>query len=181
MKRYRITTVSDSDGDVSPFLEAWWAQGGALLWNQYGGLGSNSIDLDEDQWNGFLLKAQAIHGWRSQPEQVGQALDYGPMILADVSENDEIGGGDECHSNCAGDKGAAGAETRCCGDCGRFAFEGLIDLWNRDAIPVAKIPLNHLLNSLREAIDYAKGNGPNNHRTWQAALVEFVDSLDQIK
>jgi hypothetical protein len=175
--KYKVSAVSDSEGNLSPLLEEWWTAGGALLWNQYGGLAANSIILDEKEWNDFLSKAQAIHGWRLMPEKADGIDDYGPLTVANCSESEAPDEGVEfiCEPSTA--KPATEPRVRCCGDCGRHAFEGLAHLWNQDSIVVPKTALNHVLNSLLEAISYAEGQGPNNHRTWQGTLDDFVDSL----
>jgi hypothetical protein len=177
--KYRITAVADSEGDLSPLLEEWWTNGGALLWNQYGGLAANSIVLDEEDWNHFLLKAQAIHGWRSQPERIDGINDYGPLTVASCAEPEAMTEAAEFNSERSTVESDSECQIRCCGHCGRYVSDGLAHLWNEDSIAVPKIALNHMINSLLESISYAKGQGPNNYRTWQAALDEFMEALSQ--
>jgi len=146
-------------------MEAWWNQGGALLWNQYGGFGREEIVLTEEQVNLFLERASKMYGWEAEPFAVSAGEPRSgkptPVIIAPDIETET--------TTVISDEPRPGS-TQCCRDCGRRFHPGLAPLADQDLVTIPTRQLNHLLNGLQEAIEFSRGNGPNNMRTWEAAL-----------
>lgn len=149
-------------------MEAWWNSGGALLWNQYGGFGTDRLILPDEELKAFVEYAGRIFGW--QPDDQGYGFGAGPanpIIIRPYSPHEASPQPEEAHS----------PESKwCCSDCGRPLHDALSSERNLERVLVSKRDLNHVLNSLQEAIDFSRGKGPNNTHTWEAALQEFVAS-----
>jgi hypothetical protein len=166
---YELIAVSDTDPTWNPTMESWWNSGGALLWNQYGGFGTDRLILSEVELKSFVELAAAICGW--QPSTQGPSLQTSPenpVIIKPYSEPDESPRQQETLSQ---------EQHLCCSDCGRPYHQALISASNEPAVLVSLRDLNHVLNSLQEAIDFSVGKGPNNRRTWEVALEDFVSSM----
>jgi hypothetical protein len=164
----KLTAVSDSDPSWNDQMDSWWNNGGALLWNLYGGMGLDSLILTEEEVQSFLVKAEQINGWNASGGDAVQAVN--PVTIRPHSE-DYAPEPDQPVE-------ALGAPPAvCCPDCGRHVHPSLHSAWNLQEISVPRRQLNHLLSSLQEAIEFSKGNGPNNYRTWENALEEFSGSI----
>jgi hypothetical protein len=164
---YKLAAVSDSDPSWNDQMDSWWNNGGALLWNLYGGMGLDFLILTEEEVQSFLVKAKQINGWNASGDDAIQAVN--PVTILPYSEDD------------APDQPLEALDAPsavCCPDCGRPVHPALHPAWNRQEITVPRKQLNHLLSSLQEAIAFSKGKGPNNYRTWENALEECSRSIE---
>jgi hypothetical protein len=173
--RYKLTALSDDHPSWNSRMEAWWQSGGALLWNRFGGISAEELVLDSDAAREFVRCASSIVGWNPVFSEECLETDCIPsdanaVRIERMSELQEMAPQPVC---AAEEK----QPTFCCRDCGRELHPCLEPFWQMDDVVVARRALNHLLNSLHEAIEYARGKGPNNWRVWQAALDETVRLL----
>ncbi len=166
---YELIAVSDTDPTWNPSMESWWNGGGALLWNQYGGFGTDRLILSEAEFQSFMELAAVICGW--QPSIVkadSQMSPDNPVIIKPYSHPDESLQQQETLSQ---------EQRWCCSDCGRSHHPALVPASNEPTVVVSRRDLNHVLNSLQEAINFSLGKGPNNRRTWEEALEDLIISL----
>jgi len=165
---YDLIAVPETDVAWNSIMEDWWNNGGALLWNRFGGFGKDRLTLSEDDLRSFLEQAESISGWQSlessTPRAIGPA---NPIIIEKSCGNTSPEEESEIEEP---------IEKYCCRDCGRDLHAALTQV-RGESISIDKRRLNHLLNSLQEAIDYSGGRGPNNVHTWKAALQDFVESV----
>jgi hypothetical protein len=166
---YKLIAVSDSDPSWNDEMEAWWNNGGALMWNLYGGMGLDTLILTDEEVQSFLVKAQQINGWDASGGHAVQPVN--PVTVLPHSE-EEAPESDQLSEAVAVPPGL------CCPDCGRPVHPALHSTWNRQEISVPRKQLNHLLSSLQEAIEFSKGQGPNNHRTWENVLDECRGAIE---
>ncbi len=153
--------VPETDPSWNTEMETWWSSGGALLWNRFGGSGSETLELSEEEEQGFLDQASRIEGWNS-----------GPVIRNSTSETEF----QSEHIDAPPMPPAQHGPRLCCRECGRRMHESLAET-RSDKIVLDVQNINHVLNSLAEAVEYAKGKGPNNYRTWEAVLDSFLESI----
>ncbi len=66
----RLEAISDEHPAWNAAMEAWWENGGALLWNQYGGMGLQVLTLEPEEATKFLHSAALIEGWGNYIEDV---------------------------------------------------------------------------------------------------------------
>jgi hypothetical protein len=170
---YELKAISDTDISWSPVMEAWWNNGGALLWNRFGGFGKNQLVLEEEEVKSFLQEAGEIAGWHSGDSEDYCAALGNPILVRPYSVNECPAEQEDQHSD--------EPQNWCCRECGRSLHEGLDSADNMAIIAVSRRDLNHVLNSLREAIDFSRSNGPNNNLTWEASLEAIVASLKQLR
>jgi hypothetical protein len=159
---FKITAISDSAPEWNEKTELWWTSGGALLWNRFGGAGSEELVLDRRDLDEFLAGAAAIPGWTAP--DAGTALSQGPLRISEFVEN-------EAKSVTTYDSG------RCCDDCGRPWHSSLGSEAVNAEVRVSAKKLNHVILALEEAIAFAKGEGANNYRTWEALLKDFLPGV----
>jgi hypothetical protein len=169
---YKLTAVSDSDPSWNDDMEAWWNNGGALLWNLYGGMGKNSLILAEEEVQSFLAKAEQINGWDASGSHAVHPVNPVTILPHTEEESPEL----EQHTEARDARPAL-----CCPDCGRPVHPALQSAWSGGEISVPRRHLNHLLNCLQEAIEFSKGKGPNNYRTWKNALEECTEAIESAK
>ncbi len=171
---YELIAVSDTDPAWNPVMEAWWNSGGAMLWNQYGGFGKDRLVMSVKELESFMEQAGGICGW--QPGDPGNIFEAGPgnpLIITPHAMQD---------TSHLEEQPQSFKSTFCCRDCGRPWHEALNSEGNSWSVEVPCRYLNHVLNSLQEAIAFSRGQGPNNAPTWEAALEELVASIKaQIK
>jgi hypothetical protein len=117
----------------------------------------------------FVQAAAEIPGWRSCDCQNFGVESGNPIMVRPHS-----GGDTPLHAE---DSTACEQRNWCCHDCGRPLHEGLDSAGVLETVAVSRRELNHVLNSLREAIDFCRERGPNNNLTWEAALEALVVSL----
>ena len=168
--KYTLIAVSDSDAMWNDRMDAWWNNGGALLWNQHGGFGTDSLVLNNDQVDAFLEKAKLIEGWNAVPGSPEWGEMVNPVIVQQHTEADPVSDDNSGETRSA-------PPGSCCSSCGRPVHEALHTVWECGMIAVPRTEMNHVLNSLQEAIEFCQGTGPNNFKTWEAALSEFVAAL----
>jgi hypothetical protein len=178
--KYRLTAISDADPAWNLQIERWWNQGGALLWAQYGGVGSETLDLPEEEFASFLEKAKTIDGW----EAFGESLELERSIAAvkpvsiraieDEKPEPELELDLEPESRIE-------SPNYCCRNCGRPWHPGLQSVRDQELVKIPVRELNHVLNSLEEAINFGRGEGPNNSSTWQDALVGLVQVIGALE
>lgn len=166
---YELIAVSDTDPTWNPSMESWWNGGGALLWNQYGGFGTDRLILSETEFQSFMELAAAICGWQpSIAKADSQTSPDNPVIIKPYSQPEASPEQKETPSQ---------EQRWCCSDGGRPYHPALVPGSNEPMALVSRRDLNHVLNSLQEAIDFSLGKGPNNRRTWEANLNDFVNSM----
>lgn len=175
---YLFEAVPEEHPTWNNAMEMWWQKGGALLWNQYGGVGSEILRLDSETATRFLQAAALIEGWESQRNNSagGEPSPLNPLVVR--METADAQGflpmePTRAVQQCEGDV------VTCCVDCGRDINPALREIWSGDGISLPPRVLNHVLNSLEEAINFARNKGPNNFRTWLAHLEEAADVLKQ--
>jgi hypothetical protein len=156
---FKITAVSDNDPEWNEKTELWWNSGGALLWNQFGGAGSEELVLERDELDRFLSRAEALPGWTAP--DTGAGLSQGPVRIDEYDESETK-------------SGPTPEPGRCCDDCGRPWHPALHSEAIKPEVSVSARKLNHVLLALQEAIAFAKGHGPNNYRTWEALMQDFL-------
>lgn len=171
---YKLTAVDESDPRWNPRMEAWWSQGGALLWNRFGGFGSDSMVLTEEEFETFLAAARAIEGWASSPHAASEAdtgtgADHPVIVESCVEGISEDMVEPYCEDSPKID--------RCCRDCGRPLHPSLLPFGHADLVLVPRCRLNHVMCSLEEAVSFGRGDGPNNFRTWEAMLEDLVHAI----
>jgi hypothetical protein len=171
---YQLIALSDSDPEWNDKVESWWNNGGALLWNQFGGAGAERLVLSQSELDAFLVKAKLIPGWNASPEHVSSsAYTLHPVVIQPYVESNAQKTG--YHREVIPDR-----PTVCCRDCGRPIHPALLAVWDRRVVWTPRTEMNHLLNSLQEAIAFARGNGPNNQRIWADALDSFVEAMEAL-
>jgi hypothetical protein len=169
--KYKLIAISDSDPAWNDEMDAWWNNGGALVWNQYGGMGLDSLILTEEEVQSFVTKASQIHGWDAYSGSASLSdKPLNPVQMVPYSEEDTP------KSDRLQEAVVAGP-VLCCQDCGRPVHPALHVARDRQEVSVPLRQLNHLLNSLQEAIEFSKGKGPNNYRTWESALGEVGEVM----
>jgi hypothetical protein len=174
--KYRLEAISDEHPAWNAAMEAWWENGGALLWNQYGGMGLQVLILEPEEATKFLQAAALIEGWGNQIDDTSSWEDSPARPVAVIAwDSDYLEREPDAPATTTQSQSAVA--IHCCRQCGREISPALRDAWSGDPIHVSPRVLNHLLNSLHEAIDFAKGVGPNNFRTWQANLEQVADIL----
>jgi hypothetical protein len=170
---FKITAISDSDPDWNEKTELWWNSGGALLWNQFGGAGSEELVLNREDLDEFLSRAAALPGWTAPDASTGGP--QGPVRISDDDENETKYNKNETKYNKNETKTEPTPEPgRCCEDCGRPWHPVLQHEAIKPEVVVSVKKLNHVLLALEEAIAFAKGRGPNNYRTWEALMQDFL-------
>lgn len=166
---YELIAVSDTDPTWNPAMESWWNGGGALLWNRYGGFGTDRLILSEAELQSFVELAAAIYGWQSSnPDPDFRNASGNPVIIKPYTESETPPQEKEMSSP---------EQKWCCSDCGRPYHPALVSASDEPAVLVSRRDLNHLLNALQEAIEFSMGKGPNNRRTWEGALEDFIRSM----
>jgi hypothetical protein len=166
---YELIAISDTDPTWNPSMESWWNSGGALLWNQYGGFGTDRLILSEAELQSFVDLAGAICGWEgSTPAPDFLTASGNPIIIKPCAEPE---------ASVRRKEALFRHQELCCSDCGRPYHSALVSESDEPGALVSRRDLNHVLNSLQEAIDFSVGKGPNNRRTWEAALDDFVRSM----
>lgn len=168
---YELAVVQDTDPKWNPSMDAWWNGGGALLWNQYGGFGKDRLILTNEDLQSFMEQARGIFGWQPCSSGEGNRVGPGnPILVQPRTLQDELPQADEAH---------ASESQWCCRDCARPVHEALNSPGRGERLSVSRRDLNHVLNSLQEAIDFSRGKGPNNSRTWEAALEDLTTALKE--
>jgi hypothetical protein len=174
---YRLTAIDESDPRWNQRMENWWSQGGALLWNRFGGFGSDSLKLTEEELDLFLTGARAIEGW--EPSSClgcvpadGIASSH-PVLVGPYVE-EPINADAEVEPPCE----ESPATSLCCRECGRPLHRSLHRYAKADPVPVPRKQLNHMLHCLGEAVSFGRGEGPNNFRTWEAMLEDLEASIN---
>ncbi len=171
---YRLTAIDESDPRWNQRIDDWWSQGGALLWNRFGGFGSDSLNLTEEELDLFLAGARAIEGWEPSPYRgcipAGGASSDHPVIVGPYIE-EPIEAVVEPHDE------EPPATSLCCRECGRPLHRSLRRYADADFVPVPRKQLNHILHCLGEAVSFGRGEGPNNFRTWEAMLEDLEASI----
>ncbi|MDQ1238463.1 MAG: hypothetical protein QG577_648 [Thermodesulfobacteriota bacterium] len=172
----RLEAISDEHPAWTAAMEAWWENGGALLWNQYGGMGLQVLILEPEEATKFLRAAAHIEGWGNHIEDVvsWRESPARPVVVTALNSDDLE---QEPDSKARTTQTQSAASIQCCRQCGREINPALRDVWSGDPIHVSPRVLNHLINSLNEAIDFATAVGPNNFRTWQATLEQAANML----
>lgn len=168
---YKLTAVDEADPRWTQQMENWWSQGGALLWNRFGGFGSDSLVLTEEELARFLSSAGTIEGWSRSPHagsQAGNGAAFDNPIIVESYHGETPTNSVEPQTQ------DSSAMRPCCRDCGRPVHPSLRSRGNSDLVPVPRRQLNHVLHTLEEAVSYGRGEGPNNYRTWEAVLDELV-------
>jgi len=175
---YKLTALSDDHPSWNSRMEAWWKNGGALLWNRFGGVGAEELVLGSDDVREFMRCAKAIPGWN--PLFHEECLESGCLPkdtnAVQIREMPAIDEGLPRTSVAPNEK----VPTLCCMNCGRGIYPDLQSWWQADEIMLPKHALNHLLNGLDEAIEFARGRGPNNWLVWSAALEDVAKLLADI-
>ncbi len=177
--RYKFTALSDDHPSWNPGMEAWWQNGGALLWNRFGGISTEELVLDSAAAHEFVRCAGAIVGWNPLFNEECLDSDCIPrdanaVRIEKMAELQEIEPAPVCL--------AEGKQpTFCCRECGRELHPCLEPFWQMNDVVVSRRALNHVLNSLHEAVEYARGKGPNNWQVWQAALEDAARLLSRVQ
>jgi hypothetical protein len=176
--KFRLTAIADTDPAWNLQIEHWWNQGGSLLWSQYGGIGSETLDLSEEDCTSFVEKAKQIEGWETFGETLGleHSISSGKPVSIQVIDEDAVEPEPELELDLES-KSSEGSTNYCCRNCGRAWHPGLDPVRDYGMINIPARELNHVLNSLQEAINFSRGEGPNNSSTWEDALAEFVQAL----
>jgi len=175
---YRFEAVPDDHPAWNRAMETWWEQGGALLWNQYGGMGSTALCLDPETATKFLREAALIDGWVSHTSSTacGEPPLLNPLVVSrETANEDELPPVEPPRPV----QPRSVDSMVCCIHCGRNINPALSENWSGDMICLPPRVLNHVLNSLEEAIDFARGRGANNFRTWLAHLDDTANALKQ--
>lgn len=178
--KYRLTALSDTDPAWNPRIERWWNQGGALLWSRYGGIGSETLDLSEEELASFQEKAKAIEGWEAFGDSLGLERTIATVKPVSIQAIEEEESRPELELDLES-QGRPDPPDYCCRNCGRPWHPGLHMLQDRELISIPVRELNHVLNSLQEAINFSRGEGPNNSGTWQDALVSLVQVIGSLQ
>lgn len=175
---YKLTALSDDNPSWNSQMEAWWQNGGALLWNRFGGVGLEELVLGAEDTQEFVRCASAIPGWNPMFHE--RCIEDGILPEeANAVQLQEIITAEEPGVT-TNFKPKEKVPRLCCMDCGREVHAALQRYWQADYIPVPKYALNHLFNSLNEAVAFARGKGPNNWLVWRAALEDAVRSLTNV-
>lgn len=178
--KYRLTVISDSDSAWNLQIEHWWTQGGALLWSQYGGVGSETLDLSEEEFASFLEKAKTIEGWEVFGEPLGLERSIATVKPVSIQAIEE----DESEPERELDpepQSRIEPPNHCCRKCGRPWHPGLYPVRDQEIVSIPVRELNHVLNSLEEAISFGRDEGPNNSGTWQDALMGLVQVIGAVE
>jgi hypothetical protein len=178
--KYRLTAISDTDSAWNLQIEHWWTQGGALLWSQYGGVGSETLDLPEEEFASFMEKAKTIEGWGVVGESPGPECAIGAVkpVSIQIIEEEEPEPEPELDLE---PQSIAESPNYCCRKCGRPWHPGLYPVRDQELVSIPVRELNHVLNSLEEAISFSREDGPNNNGTWQDALIGVVQVIGALK
>ncbi len=176
--KYRLKAISDTDPAWNIQIERWWNQGGSLLWSQYGGIGSETLDLSEDDFASFVEKAKQIEGWETFGESLGleRSISSGNPVSIQAIDEDKVEPEPEPELD-LGSERRVESQPICCRNCGRPWHPGLDPVRDFEVVNIPVRELNHVLNSLQEAISFSQGEGPNNTRTWEDALRKLVQVL----
>jgi hypothetical protein len=169
---YELKVTQETDPAWNESMDSWWNNGGALLWNRYGGFGKDSFVLPEEELESFLERARTIQGWNSATLSDAET---NPVVIAPFVE---VGQPETPVEATPPDTLAlTGSFESCCPDCGRPIHEALREMACQDSVTVSLRAMNHLLNSLAEAIAFSRRKGPNNYRTWEVAIEEIMTEI----
>ncbi len=178
--KYRLTAISDTDSAWNLQIERWWTQGGALLWSQYGGVGSETLDLSEEEFASFLEKAKTIEGWEAFGESPGLERAIGALKPVSIQAIEEGESEPELELDLEPQSGIE-PPNYCCRQCGRPWHPGVYRVRDQELVSIPVRELNHVLNSLEEAISFSREEGPNNNGTWQDALIGLVQVIGAVE
>ncbi|AFM26777.1 hypothetical protein Desti_4140 [Desulfomonile tiedjei DSM 6799] len=169
---YELKIVRETDPAWNESMDSWWNNGGALLWNRYGGFGKDSLVLSAEELESFLERARTIQGWNSSPLPDAET---NPVIIVSFVKSSQPEAAREAIP--PDSHALPGSFESCCSDCGRPIHEALREMASRDSVTVSVRAMNHLLNSLAEAIAFSRQKGPNNYRTWEASMEEITADI----
>jgi hypothetical protein len=139
-------------------------------------MGLQVLTLEPEEATKFLHSAALIEGWGNYIEDVvsWELSPARPVAVIELHSDDlEV----KPDAPATTTQSQSPVAIQCCRECGRGINPALRDVWGGDPIHVSPRVLNHLLNSLNEAIHFATGVGPNNFRTWQATLEQAASML----
>jgi hypothetical protein len=115
---YRLEAVSDDHSAWNASMEGWWENGGALLWNQHGGMGLQVLILEPEEATKFLQAAVLIEGWGNHIED---AVSWGesparPVVVTTLHSDDLER---EPDSPAITTQIQSAVSSQCCRQCGR--------------------------------------------------------------
>ncbi len=169
---YELKVIQETDPAWNEGMDSWWNNGGALLWNRYGGFGKDSLVLSAEELGAFVERAQTIQGWISSPLSDAET---NPVTIAPFVEGSQPEAPSE--EGLPDTRALPASPEFCCLDCGRPIHQALRHMASQDAVTVSVRAMNHLLNSLAEAIAFSRRKGPNNQLIWEAAIEEITSDI----
>ncbi len=145
------------------------------MWNRFGGVSVEELILNVDNAREFVRCASTIPGWN--PVFHEECIEIG--CLPDETNPVQISKFLPTEEPAQQTLVLTEAEPPlvCCMDCGRNVHNALQRRWQTNQIMLPPRVLNHLLNSIKEAIEFARGEGPNNWLVWKAAMEDATRLL----